>query len=83
MATAHYGYLIADANGIVVPDNPDDPSVGQKPDNPLPKTEVGKVYEIPDVMRSSQTANTFTPSGWRISLATTGRSQYRHCRIGF
>ena len=43
-------YVIADANGIVT-----------DPDDPLPTTEVGKAYEIPDVVGSSQTASTFKP----------------------
>jgi YD repeat-containing protein len=55
IAQAIYGdggmwYIIADANG----------SVGE-PGDPLPSTEVGKAYEIPDVVRSSQTASTFKP----------------------
>jgi YD repeat-containing protein len=61
IAQASYGdgalwQLIADANSIVV-------EPGTEPGNPLPTTEVGKVYEIPDVVRSSQTASTFNPFG--------------------
>ena len=47
IAQASYGdgalwYVIADANGSVA-----------EPGDPLPSTEVGKAYEIPDVVRSS------------------------------
>ena len=55
IAQASYGdgalwYVIADANGITA-----------EPGDPLPTTEVGKAYEIPDVVRSSQSASTFKP----------------------
>ncbi len=57
IAQAGYGdgalwYMVADANGITSP-----------PDEPLPTAEVGKSYELPDVVRSSHTATTFTPFG--------------------
>src|SRR4030095_2163918 len=53
IAQANYGdaalwYVIADANGATT-----------EPDDPLPTTEVGKAYEIPDVLRSSYTATSF------------------------
>jgi YD repeat-containing protein len=43
-------YVIADANGIT-----------GEPEDPLPTTEVGKAYEIPDVVRSSYSVSTFKP----------------------
>jgi hypothetical protein len=57
IAQAAYGdgalsYLISDANSIVA-----------EPGDALPSTEVGKAYEIPEVVRSSQGAGTFTPYG--------------------
>src|SRR5262249_46212505 len=55
IALASYGdsalwYLIADANSITA-----------EPADPLPSSEVGKAYEIPEVIRSSQSASTFKP----------------------
>jgi YD repeat-containing protein len=55
IAQANYGdgalwYVIADANGIVA-----------EPGDPLPTTEVGKAYEIPEVVRSTHSASTFKP----------------------
>ena len=52
IAQAAYGdgalwYLIADANSIVA-----------EPGDPLESTEFGKAYEVPDVVRSSQSAST-------------------------
>src|SRR5262249_34267248 len=41
---------IADANSITA-----------EPADPLPSSEVGKAYEIPEVIRSSQSASTFKP----------------------
>lgn len=58
IALASYGdsglwYLIADANGVT-----------SDPSESLPTTEIGKAYDIPDAVRSSHTANTFTPFGF-------------------
>jgi hypothetical protein len=55
IAQAIYGdgalwYVIADAN-----------SISDAPEDPLPASEVGKAYEIPGVIRSTNGANTFTP----------------------
>jgi YD repeat-containing protein len=45
-------YVIADANGIT-----------SDPGEPLPSTEVGKAYDVPDVVRSSHAAGTHVPFG--------------------
>ena len=55
IAQAIYGdgalwYIIADAN-----------SIAAAPDDPLPASEVGKAYEIPSVIRSTNSASTFKP----------------------
>ncbi len=57
IAKANYGdgalwYLIADANSVIT-----------DPFEPLETTEFGKAYEIPDAVRSSQTATTFNLFG--------------------
>lgn len=43
-------YAIADANGITA-----------EPSDPLPSSEVGKAYAVPDVVRSRYSDSTFTP----------------------
>src|SRR5262249_52933786 len=43
-------YMIADANSIVA-----------APGDPLPVSEIGKAYEIPSAIRSSNSAGTFSP----------------------
>lgn len=57
IALSSYGdgglwYLVADANGVT-----------SDPAEPLPVTEVGKAYDIPDAVRSSHTASTYMPFG--------------------
>src|SRR3546814_15625654 len=52
IAQAAYGdgalwYVVADANGVVA-----------EPADPLPSTEIGKAYELPDVVRSTHSATT-------------------------
>jgi YD repeat-containing protein len=43
-------YAVADANGVTT-----------APSDPLPTSEVGKAYEIPATIRSTNNASTFTP----------------------
>jgi hypothetical protein len=43
-------YTVADANGVTT-----------APSDPLPTSEVGKAYEIPATIRSTNNASTFTP----------------------
>src|SRR3546814_4542088 len=57
IAQAAYGdgalwYVVADANGVVA-----------EPADPLPSTEIGQAYELPDVVRSTHSATTSASFG--------------------